>query len=546
MSDNHATPRPTPQPLCAVFAPLLPLLRSGELAEQERAQVEAHLADCAWCQHQLTTFDIVDAALVRRYGPAFNETAGAAQLDVSYRPGTRRDLTLEDIMKADQQPTRATTGQQSPPPTRPQTFRTPRRIAVIGASAAVLLVAILAARLFALHSAPGQTGPSSSSSPAATIPAGQGWTHAGPPWAQWMALAPSAPGVAYLCGVPGSSDPARPAPVSLALSQDAGGSWQSWTTALLAGGCEVAINPTNAQDLLLETWTCVSRASTPCPSQLYRSLDGGHNWSLAAFPPAPAGSSAGPVVEEYSWAWQGSTLFVSPSPAGTQSQTLIAVSVAEGPFAWVNERSLFAGLPAGSQIYTLSANTLGVYVDFIVGPSTTPILTKVSADQGATWSDFQPQYQGQQVQLVDQVAPWSAVNLADGHTLLGEVVSGSNPNTGRYVTSSDGGATWKPLAPPPGSLLITELVSTPSGVYYAELTSHDGAATAAPGVYRLAPGKSTWTLVGALPLSIPSGGPLAVSWNAQGQPLALWSVAVNLSANSSGPASLAGLVTHTP
>jgi hypothetical protein len=85
------------------------------------------------------------------------------------------------------------------------------------------------------------------------------------------------------------------------------------------------------------------------------------------------------------------------------------------------------------------------------------------------------------------------------------------------------------------------LVSTPSGAYYAELTSPTGDATAVPGVYRLAPGTSTWVLVGALPLK--SGGPLAVSWDAQGQPLALWSIALTLSTPTS---SLAGLVTHAP
>ena len=124
----------------------------------------------------------------------------------------------------------------------------------------------------------------------------------------------------------------------------------------------------------------------------------------------------------------------------------------------------------------------------------------MSADQGATWSVFQPQYQGKQVQLLEQ-----GVSLADGHTLLGEVVSGEDPTTGRYVTSADGGATWTLFAAPPGGLVIkggyltTGLVSTPSGAYYAELTRPNAYATAVPGVYRLAPGASTWALVGAIP-----------------------------------------------
>ena len=373
--------------------------------------------------------------------------------------------------------------------------------------------------------------------PIPTIPAGQGWTPAGPPWADWIVFAPSAPGTAYLCGTPGNSDPNRQVPVSLARSQDAGSTWHSWTTSLRAGGCGVDIDPTNAHDLLLEVWTCGISASVSCPAQLFRSLDGGHSWRFAALPPAPPGSSSSPDVEEFTVAWQGSTLFVSPSPAGAQPQTLVAVSVAEGPFVWVNQQALFAGLPAGSQLNILFANTVGVFVDFGAPSSgARTILTKVSTDAGATWSVFQPQYQGKKVQLVDQ-----GVRLADGHTLIGEVQSGQNANTGGYVTSTDGGATWTPIAAPPGFLLIRGLVSTPTGAYYAEMTNPDGSATAVPGVYRLAPGTSTWVLVGALPLT--SGGPLAVSWDEQGQPLALWSIALTPSTPTSN---LAGLVTHTP
>jgi hypothetical protein len=346
-------------------------------------------------------------------------------------------------------------------------------------------------------------------------------------------FAPSVPGTAYLCGTPGNTDPNHQAPVSLALSQDAGRTWQSWTTSLRAGGCGVGVDPTNAHDLLIEVWTCGSSAGGSCPAQLFRSLDGGHSWRLMAFPPAPAGASSGPS-EEFTVAWQGSTLFVSPSPAGTEPQTLVAVSVAEGPFVWVNQKALFAGLPAGSQLNTLSATTVGVFVDFSGASSgASTILTKVSTDQGTTWSVFQPQYHGKQVQLVDQ-----EVSLADGRTLIGKVVSGQDANTGRYVTSTDGGATWTPLAAAPGSLLIRGLVSTPSGTYYAELTSPTGDATAVPRVYRLAPGTSTWVLVGALPRTSP--GPIAVSWDVQGHPLALWSIAETPSTP------LAGLVAHTP
>lgn len=316
------------------------------------------------------------------------------------------------------------------------------------------------------------TGPPT---PAPTIPPGQGWTPSGPPWAQWIVFAPSAPGTAYLCGTPTNTDPNRQAPVWLGLSQDSGDSWQSWATAIRAGGCVVDVDPTNARDLLLEVEQC-DNCTIPGPAQLYRSLDGGKSWHLVELPPAPGSSSAATDVT-FQWAWQGSTLFVSPSLAGTQPPSLIAVSVTEGPFVWVNQKALLAGVPAGSHLNDIYANTQGIYADFYVPSSgATGFLTKVSADLGATWPVFQPRYQGKKVNLVDL-----GVSVGDGSTLVGEVVSGQNANTGLYVTSTDGGAMWTPTAAAPGDLLIMGLASTPSGTFYAEMTSPDGYPTALQG-----------------------------------------------------------------
>lgn len=78
MSASEATlvaaPPVVPRPLCAAYAPLLRLLRSHSLEPDERGAVESHLADCAWCQRQLATYDVVDEALRRHY------TAGSLPL----------------------------------------------------------------------------------------------------------------------------------------------------------------------------------------------------------------------------------------------------------------------------------------------------------------------------------------------------------------------------------------------------------------------------------------------------------------------------------
>jgi hypothetical protein len=181
---------------------------------------------------------------------------------------------------------------------------------------------------------------------APTLPAGQGWTSAGPPWAQWIVFAPSDPRTAYLCGTPTNNNPSRQGLVMLGLSLDSGHTWQKLATSILASGCVVDVDPTNADDLLLEVWQCATCSTdpTPNPTQVYRSLDGGRSWHLAALPPPPGSSSATYVA--FQWAWQGSNLFIMPLFASTQLRRLLAISVAVGPLVWVNQNALLAGVPA--------------------------------------------------------------------------------------------------------------------------------------------------------------------------------------------------------
>ncbi|HEX6818232.1 MAG TPA: zf-HC2 domain-containing protein [Ktedonobacterales bacterium] len=90
MGRHSAAPRPSPQPLCSVYSPLLPLLRSSELTLEERSAVEAHLEDCGWCRNQVATYDAVDDALRSHYQfPQEPPTAAT--------PRMLPQLTLEDV-----------------------------------------------------------------------------------------------------------------------------------------------------------------------------------------------------------------------------------------------------------------------------------------------------------------------------------------------------------------------------------------------------------------------------------------------------------------
>jgi len=153
MSEHSASaPPPTPGPLCAAYSPLLPLLGTQALSPEQEVSLRAHLADCAWCQNQLATYAVVEAALRRHYTSI----------------PSARPLTLEDIMRADQFDTQpATTGR----PTNRHELRTTnlpdlsdssrgasrgadrdqnrtKPWATLGAVAAALLVVVLAASLF--------------------------------------------------------------------------------------------------------------------------------------------------------------------------------------------------------------------------------------------------------------------------------------------------------------------------------------------------------------------------------------------------------------
>jgi hypothetical protein len=368
--------------------------------------------------------------------------------------------------------------------------------------------------------------------PAPTIPPGQGWSPAGPSWAQRIIFAPSQPQTAYVCGTPGNHDADGQAPVAIGISDDSGRTWQVIMTRLIAATCQMTVNPLDARDLLMAVGDC-DTCSSPAPMRLYRTHDGGQSWSLVQFPSLD--DSASPEFAWYQWAWQGSVVFVIPFSLGTQQRDSLAISVVGSPFIWINQASLLAQVPENMEISNVYATTSAVYVDFAsFGPANCTddcMLTKVSTDLGATWTIFRSRYHGQPVYLFDQFT-----SLANGQTLIAQVYSGQNDDARMYLHSGDGGATWTPLQSPPGGLVIASLASTPGGIMYAETWSFGGA-TAPSAVYRLAPGAKAWILVGALPNS---GLPLVVSWDAQGNPLALWSGTGN---PSSQPA---GLVTHAP
>ena len=147
--------RPAPRPLCAVFAPLLPLLAAGELDAEQEVAVRTHTAGCDWCSAKLATFGVVESALRRHYGDygdygGIEDTAGSAfrpfALADIVRLADEGDENVDDDEDDAALPTVSSLPRQTRLAARPR--GRPSRLAAV---AAVLLVAVLAGTIFTLR-----------------------------------------------------------------------------------------------------------------------------------------------------------------------------------------------------------------------------------------------------------------------------------------------------------------------------------------------------------------------------------------------------------
>lgn len=154
MNMNHHTPTPAPTPLCAVFEPQVALLSSGMLDAEQMESVHEHLADCAYCQLQLREYQRLREDLLRlllggagAHGESRHSAPVASAGSGAAADATAR-FTVEQIMRAS-----AEEPSDAPQPRRhaPQVLELPRHhrlMSALGAIAAMLVLALLAASLF--------------------------------------------------------------------------------------------------------------------------------------------------------------------------------------------------------------------------------------------------------------------------------------------------------------------------------------------------------------------------------------------------------------
>ncbi len=340
---------------------------------------------------------------------------------------------------------------------------------------------------------------------------GPGWSQAGPHSASSIAFASSVPTTAYTCG-PQSPSSGQLVPLIVGVTRDAGLIWQTLSTPATGMSCNLTVNPTNVQDVVLIASPANQCASSQS-SVLYRSLDGGAHWSIWPLPSPGPNQSA--VMLCYQWVWVGSTLYIAPFLPEDVAYARLAASVAGQAFVWVQPEDFLTGAPSYAGINALFATGSTLYVE-LTSQTCIPTCYWFSRETAAGWSRFAPTAQEQSVMLLG--------TGADSQTLLGEIVDEAPPDRHTYLISTDGGATWRALAPRPDLLVAGAITAAPDGAVFAAFeqdpdspTGEQGT-TASVGIYALAPGASAWQYAAA----IPPGLEFVVAWDAAGHPTALW------------------------
>ena len=448
---------------CAHWAKFLDA-HPDDLAQTDRAALDAHLATCPACTAALADNQYMDArirslpeptplpGLPTRLLALWEEEDRHKRVPyhlISSRHAEKHMQTQHDALDTGV-PTRS-----SIPPAR-HTHRR-RLVSGISALAAVLVITIIVVALFASRAGPpAKTGHAGNQTVTPT-PGTQGWvsvpalsnSHIQP------AIAPSDPRVVY---------EQQPQSMGLRRSDDDGAHWHNLALPIPASevqSFQVMVNPAKAQDVFL-----LVNPSSSCPtnqaptSQInaysggcqvqYVSTDGGLHWGLMRWS-APVSGFIGSVVTVGSVIAQGDRLYSLIYDAQEHQRLIVST---DGGTTWqpadetllAQQQGLcnFAAAASGSTLFAfVQSGACGLPVGYLA-KSDTPAATQSglavwrSDDAGAHWAPVGAfPYQSPDTQAFVAVGDDASQPLLVGAAGIGDSYT--------RVFSADGGATWQAL-----------------------------------------------------------------------------------------------------
>lgn len=470
MTSNSPIPLPAPEPDCASFADLLPLLGEDILDENTHKRLRQHVATCAYCQAQVAV-DTRIAGVFRRY----------------FEPPITRPFSQEELMRItdnDPRPQAARQATPAPSPLTPMRQRglLPGRVKTITAVAAIAAVVVLFVVLFqgfGLGRPHSNTGAPTNTKPTPTSRQVPDSILFGVP-----VIAPSNPQVIYQLGATNASS----TQVLLQRSTDGGASWHSFSLPAQSAGPEpgIFVSPLDAQTIFvslggtLANNTCAPRQGVgsysarsggdyACVLQ-YRSQDGGAHWTRLSLPSNDvlgdfrAATSHATIASIHALQAQGTRLYAALIPSipsylsgSTGSTAPRLVTSDDGGLTW---QIADHGLPltANNTLCDAVAAPTGSLIFAIVGKGCPGVATSVSLwrsdDAGAHWSKAAQlpdtfEYGMAVVENGNAALPLLYINT--GRTCLpSNALLASRPNGGscggaptELRVSADGGKTWQ-------------------------------------------------------------------------------------------------------
>lgn len=181
MTMNHRARAPRPGPDCASFADLLALAGHERLDTNDAGDLRQHLATCGYCQHELHAYNRLDDLLRHHFGPLERGPLSRREIALMMRDGdempARRSAARPSSMALRELPQHSRDSVaigNARPPRQQAPKRSRRLISTISAVAAVLVITLVTAALFASRShviSGTPKKPTATLAPTATLPA---------------------------------------------------------------------------------------------------------------------------------------------------------------------------------------------------------------------------------------------------------------------------------------------------------------------------------------------------------------------------------------